>query len=76
MSVWIKVITALSHSKSCPGSLPPYSILNLVLQTKPDHQDDQDNQDGQDNQDFFLDFLDSLRLFGIIWIFFMIFVRL
>ena len=52
LSVWIKVITALSYSKSCPRSEPPYPILNLVLQTQPDDQDDQDDQDHQYNQDY------------------------
>ena len=36
---WIKVITASSHSKSCPGD-----------QTRTD-QDDQYDQDDQDNPD-------------------------
>ena len=49
--VWIQVITALSHSKSCPWSKPPYSILNLVLQTKRNDLDDQDDQYNQDDQD-------------------------
>ena len=51
MSVWIKVITASFHSKSCPRSEPPYPILNIVLQTKPDDQNDQDDQDHKDDQD-------------------------